>query len=153
MPFENILDQRPADAEQQRNMFDGSDPAQIHDEPFECLDVTLLAYCECNWLSKLQTASLTELLMSVKNNELLPGTYWERSKGPLETPLERQLMGLGATASACALIKTQLDVVINSPTSIVRPQMLVASQAKGVIQKARRRHRGSPLLCFCLQRR
>jgi hypothetical protein len=153
MSFENILDQRPADAEQQCNVLDGSDPAQIHDEPFECFDVALLAFSKCNWLPKLRTASSTELLMSVKNNELLPRPYWKRSKSPLESPLKRQLMGLGTTASASASIKTHFDVVINSATSIVRPQMLIASQAKGVIQKARRRHRGSPLLCFCLQRR
>jgi hypothetical protein len=153
MPFENIFDQRPADAEQQRNVLDGSDPAQIHDETFEYLDVAPLAFSKCNWLPQLGTASLTELLVSVKNNELLPRTYWKRSKGPLEPPLKRQLMGLGTAASASASIKTQLDVVINSSSSIVRPQMLIVSQTKGVIQKARRRHRGSPLLCFCLQRR
>jgi hypothetical protein len=134
-------------------MFDRGDPAQIHDETFECLDVASLAYSKCNWLSKLGTASSTELLVSVKNNELPPRTHRKGSKGPLEASLERQLPGPGTAASARTSIETQFDVLIDGSTSIIRLQMLVASQAKGVIQKTRRRHRGAPLLCFCLQRR
>jgi hypothetical protein len=72
MPFEDFLNRCPAEPKQQRNMFDRSDPAQIHDETLENLDVAPFAYCKCNWLSKFGTASSTELLVPVKYNELPP---------------------------------------------------------------------------------
>jgi len=86
--------------------------------------------------------------MTMKNQELSFRTHGKSQKRPFETPFEGQPLPSGPTPTASALLHRNSDVMKDLSLFVFRPEMLVALQPHTVIKKTRRRHSGSPLLCF-----
>jgi hypothetical protein len=84
--------------------------------------------------------------MTMQHDELTSPAYRKRSKCALETTLQDQRMATSATSSTSTLVISQLNVVICGASAVLRSTMMVATNPKRVIDKARRRHFGSLLV-------
>ena len=86
------------------------------------------------------------LIMAVQHHPLDPTPNRQASNPALERSGQNQLVPTRPTATAATFVIIWFDVVNHLAVPMLRTQMPVPVQSQGVIQKARRRHDGSPFV-------
>jgi hypothetical protein len=149
MILEDLLDQIPANTQKESHMSDRGNGTQIEHIPFKGLEPASLAFGKVDGLTQGPTALPAALNMTVQDDKLRSSSHGQCPKGAFKFPVHGQLIPLSATVSAPAFIPFPGDVVIDSPSPILGPQVLVAHQAQSMLQITCRRHGPYPP-CFDL---
>jgi hypothetical protein len=130
-------------------MLDGGNGAQIDHIPLKGPEPSSFTFSKVDGLAQGLTAPAAVLNMTVQDDKLGPSSHGQCPKGACKFPVHSQLIPASATVSAFSFIPFSDDVVVDGPSPILGPQMLVANQTQSMIQITCRRHGPYPP-CFDL---
>jgi hypothetical protein len=121
-------------------MLDGGNGTQIDHIPLKGPEPSSFTFSKVDGLTQGSTAPAAVLNMTVQDDKLRPSSHGQCPKGACKFPVHGQLIPVRATVSAPSFIPFSDDVVVDGPSSVFGPQMLVADQAQRMIQITCRRH-------------
>jgi len=146
--LENRFDHVPPDTQQDRDMLDGGNMAQIHDIPLKNLEPPSLPLRKVNRLPQIAATTSTLLKMAMKNHKLFPPPHRERMKRPRDGAVHDQMNPPGMTMSAPPRLSFLTNMIIDGALPKLGPLMMVARQPQSVVQITCRRHGQSPFVLW-----
>ena len=144
--LEDRFDHIPSDTQQERDMLDGGNTAQVDDIPLKDLEPPSLAFCKVDGFLQGTTAASTLLKMAMKNHKLLAPPNRERMKRPGDLTVHDQMNPSGMTMSAPPCLSLLADMIIDGALPKLGLLKVVARQPQSVVEIACRRHGQSPFV-------
>jgi len=121
-------------------MLDGGNFTQIDHITLKSLESPSLPFGKIDGLPQGPATLSAVLKMTVQDDKLGFAANRQGPETTFEFPLHGQLIPSSTTSGTTAFFPFPDNVVVDGPSTIFGPQMLVADQAQGMIQIARRRH-------------
>ena len=141
--FEDLFYQVPPHTEPLRYMFDRRDSAQINDKTFKGPDVTLLSISKEDRLPQGPTTTAALLVMPVQDNPLAAPPYRKSIELPPKPSIQTKMLPARTTNTAPPFPRGELNVEEDASILVFRTDQPVPAKTQSVVNKARRRHRGT----------
>jgi hypothetical protein len=141
--LEDLFHQVPPHTEVLGHVLDRRDPAQIDDKTFKGPDVTLLSISKEDRLPQGPATTAALLVMPVQDNPLAAPPYRKRIELPLKPSIQTKMLPARTTSTAPPFPRGELNVEEDASILVFRTDQPVTAKTQSVVNKARRRHRGT----------
>ena len=141
--LEDLFHPVPPHTEVLGHVLDRRDPAQIDDKTFKGPDVTLLSISKEDGLPQGPATTAALLVMPVQDNPLAAPPYRKRIELPLKPSIQAKMLPARTTSTAPPFPRGELNVVEDASILVFRIDQPVTAKTQSVVNKARRRHRGT----------